>query len=163
MRLSAINFEDALFVARHMRPEDCAELYALRWSDEPEVIAEVVSAFDGYGWIASTDDGVPAACIGAIPMWPGVWSVYLFATPNITKIAFSLTRHVKKVMMPRLLEAGAHRVECHSLKGQDDTQAWLRALGARQQEGELVNYGKSRETFLIFYWTPDDVPPHAEG
>jgi hypothetical protein len=162
MEVRPLSWDDALYVARHMRDADRRELYALRWDDRPETIAAAVMASPENGWVMALD-GVPVAVVGALPMWPGVWSVYFFATPDLTKIQFSLTRHVKKVMMPALLEAGAHRVECHSLKGRDDTQAWLRALGARQQEGELVDYGRNRETFLIFYWTRTDVSLSPEG
>src|SRR3546814_12825662 len=82
-------------------------------------------------------------------MHPGVWSVLLFATDEFHKIRLSLTKHVKRVMIPALVEVGAHRAECHSMEGHAEAHAWLELLGA-EREGVRPRFGKNGEDFECF-------------
>lgn len=155
MRTSPVTYDEALFVAKNMREWDKKEIYATRWNDDPSDVAQDCVWLGEFGWIAS--DPEPIAVIGAGPCHPGVWNVHMFATDNFSKIAISLTKFVKRVIIPSLAASGAHRVECKSMDGHEDAQRWLEFLGA-QRESTLPEYGREAEDFHLYVWRRDNVP-----
>ena len=84
-------------------------------------------------------------------MWPGVWSMYLFATPHFQQVAWDTTRHIRRVMLPALALAGAHRAEARSAVSHVEAHAWLERLGAKR-EATLKGYGRNKEDFSLFVW-----------
>lgn len=149
MRLERPTFDAVLHVAERMREWDRREIFAARWNDDPFPLAAECMTYGEFTWIAALDE--PIAFIGAAPMHPGVWSVLMFATDDFRRIRLSLTKHVVRVMIPALVEIGAHRAECHSLEGHDDAHDWLKLLGA-QREGVRPGFGKNGEDFVCFSW-----------
>ena len=149
MEMLPVNFNDALFVATNMREWDKKEIYATRWTDDPSDIAQDCVNLGEFGWIAH--DPEPIALVGAVPCHPGVWNVHMFATDNFSKIAISLTKFVKNVIVPSLTAIGSHRVECKSMDGHEDAHKWLEFLGAHR-ESTLSEYGKENEDFHLYVW-----------
>ncbi|MEP3248041.1 MAG: hypothetical protein ABJN40_06020 [Sneathiella sp.] len=149
MDLGPVNYSDALFIAKNMREWDRKEIYASRWNDDPHELAAECLSIGGFSWIAY--DPEPIAIIGAVPLRPGVWNVFMFATDKFSKIAISLTKFAKNVMMPSLIAAGAHRGECQSMAGHDDAHNWLEFLGAKR-ESTSEGYGRGREDFHTYIW-----------
>lgn len=139
----------AEYVARRLRDADRREVFATRWAASEKALAQDMAA-SPLGWVAVADYG-PVAAVGAIPRWPGVWSVWMLATDDFPKCRFSLTRHVRSVIIPALRETGAHRAECASLASHIEAHAWLRYLGA-EKEATLRGYGRNGEDFLLFVW-----------
>jgi len=80
-----------------------------------------------------------------------VWNVHMFATDNFSKIAISLTKFVKNVIVPSLTAIGSHRVECKSMDGHEDAHKWLEFLGAHR-ESTLSEFGKDNEDFHLYVW-----------
>jgi hypothetical protein len=140
-----------MYVASNMREADKAEIYATRWTRSPIDLAEDICRIPGPKWIAHAKGAGPVAAYGAMPMWPGVWSLYLFATPHFLRVAGAVTRHIRRVMMPSLALAGAHRAEARSSAHHVEAHAWLERLGARR-EGVLKGYGRDGEDFISFVW-----------
>ncbi len=140
-----------LAVAERMRPLDRAEVYATRRSEDPGELAEVAAGWSRFGAVAATPAGTPAAAIGAVELWPGVWSVWMFATAEWPAVAIAVTRYARRMLPRQLLEAGAHRAECRSLASHEAAHRWMRSIGARR-EGELAGYGKDGEDFVTFAW-----------
>lgn len=153
--IGPINFPDTLHVCVHMREWDRREVYATRFDDSPLSLAREVVSVGRFGWIAYVDDA-PAVVLGANPLWPGVWNVFMLATDDFHKVRFSLVRHVRRVMFPALVAVGAHRAQCFSLEGHEDAHAWMVLLGAKPGE-PIPEYGRDRETFVPFVWTRPDV------
>lgn len=141
-----------LHVCINMRDRDRDEVYATRWTDSPLDLAEDMTRIPGPKWVAWREGIGPVAAYGAMPMWPGVWSLYLFATPHFQHVAWDVTRHIRRVMMTSLSIAGAHRAEARSLSTYLEAHAWLERLGARR-EGELKGYGRGGEDFITFAWS----------
>lgn len=141
-----------LHVATNMRAADREEIFATRWTDSALDLAEDVVRIPGPKWVAWRKGTGPVAAYGAMPMWPGVWSLYCFATPHFRQVAGSVTRHIMRVMMPSLAIAGAHRAEARSIVSHVEAHAWLERLGARR-EGELKGYGRGGEDFITFAWS----------
>lgn len=145
------DYADMLAVASNLRERDRQEIFATRYGSNPADLARDVVLTGGFRWGAYLD-GRPVAGIGAYPRWPNVWSVWAFGTDEWPRAAIALTRHVKKVMLPALLKAGAHRADCYALKEHGDARRWLEYLGA-VPVNILDNWGRSGETFVCYSWT----------
>lgn len=149
MDLRPVTYQDALAVASNMRESDRREIFAGRWNDDPEELAADCLCFGSFGWIACEPH--PIAVVGAAPLHPGVWSVYMFAGNDFLKIKLSLTKFVKRVMIPSLVEVGAHRAECHSIDGHVEAHRWLEFLGATR-ESTRRRFGRNGEDFHCYVW-----------
>jgi len=150
MKLVDVTYDHLLHVLRNLREADRQEINATAWDESPEAHAERLLAVSGGSWIALVDD-VPVAAGGGVCAWPGMWSMWMIATPDFDKCALSVTRFAKKDMIPALKQQGARRLQCHTLDTHKQSQAWLEALGAKY-ESTLHNYGKNGETFYCFSW-----------
>lgn len=140
----------------NMRPEDREEIYATRWSDSPIDLAEDTMAIPGAKWVAHVAGLGPVAAYGAAPMWPGVWSLWLYGTPHFHRIGGRLSRHLLRVMLPGLAIAGAHRAEARSLSTHTQAHQWLERLGG-QREATLKGFGKRGEDFYVYAWQVGSV------
>lgn len=149
MRLSDLNEPALAYVARHMRAADRDEIFATRWGDDPNDLVQAALRGGSFAWVASLDR--PIAALGAIPMWNGVWSVWMFATDDFRRIRFGLTRFVVRDMIPALRAGGAHRAECRSLATHTEAHRWLEMLGATR-EATLRGYGRAGEDFELYVW-----------
>ncbi len=147
-----LNAPDLLHIAQNMREWDRKEIFATRFGDSTEELVKELMLFPEFGWIAGID-GEAIAAIGAIPCWPGMWAVWMFATPELSRIGKKLTRFVREAMAPALVSIGCHRAECRSMDGHLDAQRWLEHLGATR-EGKLLSYGRHGETFFTYVWHP---------
>ena len=147
MKLSRLTPEALREVAENMREWDRKEIFATRWEDSvDDLVRDAMACYD-FGWIASHNDK-PVCAIGGAPVHPGVWSVWMFATPEFDKIKYSLSRFALRQMKPVLLELG-NRVECRSMEGHTDAQLWLEFLGMTR-ESVIPHYGKGGETFFLY-------------
>jgi hypothetical protein len=150
MQLIAPNYGNMLWITSRMREADREEIYATRWDSNPKLLATDALTFPAMTWIAA-DDNEPVAAGGAIPLHPGVWSMWMFATDKWRNVALGATKHAKRVLIPKLREGGAHRLECKSHSRHDVAHKWLEMLGAKP-ESTLVGYGKQEENFILFTW-----------
>lgn len=141
-------------VAENMREWDRREIFATRADDDPAALCDDVRRCGNISWVAGLER--PIAAFGCAPMWPGVWSMWLFATDEFGRIGISVTKLVTRTIVPMMIEAGAHRLEARSMEGHADAQRWLEVIGAKR-EGTLVRYGRGREDFHVYAW------PAAEG
>ncbi len=151
MYFREINHADVAFVAENLRISDQKEVFATRWTESGDDLASAILSYGDFGWIACADDGTPVSAFGAVPMWNGVWSVWMFATDRWPEVSISVTRFIKKIMTPALEESGYHRAECKSLAENTTSHRWLEMLGA-SKESEITNYGRNGETFYTFSW-----------
>lgn len=140
------------YVVHNMRAKDREEIFATQWSDDPWAFGNSVLRMGEFGYVLHSDDGTPIVCCGAVPMWNGVWSVWMFATDRFDEIALSTHRFGKRIFFPALEHAGYHRLECRSLSTHLTAHQWLEALGA-YRESEVSNYGKAGERFFLYCWT----------
>jgi hypothetical protein len=139
-------------VALAMRERDFEEISAVSFADTREELAASFAAQlkNRKDILCASWDGEPVCVGGFIEIRPRTISLALFATDDFPKIALGLTRFIRNQMIPRLVEAGVHRIEALSLAGYDGVHAWLRTVGLVQETGPLLNFGKNGETFLQF-------------
>ena len=147
MIVEPLEFDTALYVTTRLRAADAREIYATRIDEDPARLAADAAARVPFAWCAGK--GEPIACIGVVPLWPGVWEAWMFATDRFSEIGLPLTRFAKRGIIPAVAAAGAHRIHCHSIEGHDQAHRWLEALGA-VRESEKTGYGKGGETFYVY-------------
>ena len=141
----------AHIVALDMREWDRKEIFATRRDDDVADFAADVLECGPVFWAAGRYPNVPIAVFGCLEMWPGVWSMWFFATDELPQIGKSVTRLIIKAIVPYLFQSGAHRLECRSMEGHVDAQRWLEVLGARR-EATLRAFGRGGEDFHVYVW-----------
>lgn len=155
--LAPLTPHNVLAVASWMRQADAREIFALQpYTTDIRRIARFCAEASSHGAVAFADDGAPIAALGAVPNWPGMYSVWMFATDRWPHVALATTRYARRVLIPALIDAGAHRAFCHSLAAHRVAHSWLAMLGARKT-AYLPNWGRAREDFVLFTWELDDV------
>ena len=142
------------YVAHNLREADADEVFACAIPG-PDILAMNTLGCGPMQWMAWTDQ-TPVASWGGHEVWPGVWSVWMFATEFWPDVALSVTRHIKREMIPALIERGGHRGQCVSAADHKTAHAWLVSLGF-EREGTLRNYGRRCQDFIQFAWRPDYV------
>lgn len=142
-----ITLEDTARVAAKMRDIDRREICALHGTDDPVEATSTLRFLRHIGATVWRDE--PICAIGAVFMWPGVVSVFMFATDRWPEVAIETTRFVRKTLLPTLCEAGVHRLQCYSLDSHIEAHRWLRFLGADRETTE-PEFGKNRENYVLF-------------
>lgn len=141
----------AFYVVQRMRDWDRREIFATpRFEPTDTGFLEAVLAAGEVAWVAG-DEMEPIAVFGCTELWAGVWSMWFFATSEINKVGLSVTKFVKRSIIPELLRAGAHRLECRSMEGHQEAQRWLATLGA-EKEGTERRLGTKGEDFHVYTW-----------
>jgi hypothetical protein len=152
MKLDTLSLESVGHVARNMRQRDKDEIYATRWNEDPESLAKAVVSCDPFALVACSDDGEPVCVFGVHEMWPGVFSVFMFATDRWNEVSLSVTKHALRFMIPCVMSERFVRAECRSMSTHTQAHRWLETLGA-YKESEHACYGKNGETFFTYVWT----------
>lgn len=138
-------------VAMNMREWDRREIYATRYTNDPQALAaDAADRAEPFGWVAGVDYA-PIAAFGCAEKHPGVYSMWLFATDRFGEIRFSMTRMVRRAIVPMMFDAGAHRLEAYSMDGHTDAQKWMGLTGA-SREATLAAYGRGGEDFHVYTW-----------
>ena len=154
--MSSVNIIDARYpdvveIARNMRELDAEEIWPVTHAQTPETLAVATVAGSGLKYVARYG-AVPVATWGASEMRPKVVSVWMFATDRWPKVALSVTRHINRVVMPILIEAGCVRAECWTHAGHHVAHKWLSILGA-VREATVEDYGANRVPYHCYSWT----------
>ena len=151
-KIVAAIYSDVVFITRRLRVLDEEEIFPLMFNASPENLAMGSIAVGGYCFVALANDGCPVAAFGATLQKPAIFSVWMFATDRWPDVALSVTRHIRRVMMPEMIDAGANRADCWSMDGHDVAHRWLEVLGARR-EATLDDYGPTRKKYHCYSWT----------
>ena len=149
MPLRALNLPDVWAVAQEMRAADRREIFATRFDEDALALAEDIIASEPVGAIVAAADGAAVAALGGIEMWPGIWSLWMFATDRWPEVAKETTRFARRVLWPALLRLRLKRGECRSALEHETAHRWLRFLGG-EIEAIYPAYGKGGETFIGF-------------
>lgn len=146
-------------ILTHLRAIDREEIEAVRGErlDTLRMTLDLCTlAGTFHGWIFWSDDtDEPVACLGAHAMTPSCVGCWAFGTDGWRNVVRSMTRHIRQVMVPELLQAGFHRAECRALASRADTRLWLTSLGWKA-EAVLAGFGVRHEDFTLFAWLADD-------
>ncbi|MBK8159446.1 MAG: hypothetical protein IPK59_12005 [Rhodospirillaceae bacterium] len=149
MPLRALNLADLVTIGQAMRDADRREIFATRFDEDAALLAEDLLASDPVGAVVASADGTAVAALGGIEMWPGNWSLWMYATDRWPEVARATTRFARHVLWPSLLRLGLRRGECRSALDHDVAHRWLSYLGG-EVEAIYPAYGKGGETFIGF-------------
>src|SRR5690242_671481 len=114
MPIRSLNSADLMTVGDNMRLADRREIVATRFDDDIAALVADLLESAPVGAIVAAGDGAPVAALGGIEMWPGNWSVWMFATDRWPEVAAETTRFVRRVLLPALHRLGLRRGECRS-------------------------------------------------
>lgn len=154
-------------VVWNMRRADQDEVFATRQDEDAELIcAELRLGLGNCAWFETVwsggHAGDPVAIFAVHPLSPGVGSAMMLATDGLTMAgALAMIRRVRRVVIPALMDAGFHRVECASIEGHKASHGFLRLCGAKA-EGRIEQLGRHRENFIRFRWLASDINPSGE-
>ncbi len=153
MEAEPLTLSAVAHVARHMRVIDAREVFAMRADTDPEKLARECVALSQFGGVLRA--GRPAVAFGAVPLWPGAYEMWMFATDEFRHVRRGLTRRALAHYAQQMLAAGANRAEARSLAGNHEAHRWLQFLGARR-EAVMPDHGRNRETFHLYAWRRSD-------
>lgn len=168
VRLMAVTEEALLYIASNMRERDAEEIFATRWDGDPlSLTSDCMACLERPRSVAvmAMYDHRPAAVMGAVEVWPHVWDVWCFGTDDFDHVALSLTKYVRRTLIPYLLKNGMKRAHCRSMAKHSKAHDWLRAMGAEQDnERPMKAWGKNGEDFVLFEWHREALLElYAEG
>lgn len=101
----------------------------------------------GYCWVFSYN-GQPEAFYGVCETLPGIWSVFGFGTENFYKIKYTVTKFIKRRVIPILISKKARRAVALT---RGEGNKWLQSLGAKI-ETVLKNWGKDGSNYTMLTW-----------
>lgn len=131
MRLTELDYGVVLEIVR--QAHDLEQVFVLNGHRDPALVAKGVMAAANFSWVAWAD-GKPVAVFGAIEIHKGVWQIYMLTTPAFPKIAISLTRFLKRVMVPTLFDdLGCRRLEGFFHEANTFIHRWVEGFGARKE------------------------------
>lgn len=159
-RIAPLSVPAVASIAWRMRPADWREITAMVELEDPDIWAERIVPASRFGAVVLWRD-TPTAALGAVQVRPGVFSLWMFATPDWPSVALATTLWCRRVLERELLAAGAHRVECQSIAEHQVAHAWLRQFGLAP-ESWMPGFGKRGETFITFARVADHVLVDAE-
>lgn len=138
-------------VAHRMRASDRAEIGALCWwgAEAPQILAEEAVRRSGFGGVVLDGAGLPQVALGAMACWPGVYSVWMFATDAWPEVWRGTLRYARQVLRPALIGAGAHRAQCFAAAEHAAAHRLLARLGF-VAEGRARGFGRDGEDFVLF-------------
>jgi hypothetical protein len=146
---------DALdYIAKNLRDADRRELSCTSPTDDPSrFLAQRIMAHAVYAFVAR--ERKPISAWGLVPLYPGVGSAFAFGTADWGRALWAMTRHVKRFMIPLVLDHGYHRIECRALASRDDVARWIALFGA-EREAVLRSSGKRGEDFVLYRWLSNE-------
>ena len=147
------------YIIQRMREIDRREIYATREDDDEErLLFDMMYLVDkpGLAFTAFAKDGEPVSVFGFHRMRQGVGAVFAFGTDRWNEVVLSMTKTVRRVIVPTLIAEGYHRAECAALTDRADTAKWLPSLGMKI-EAVLAGFGSQREDFSLYVWRPENV------
>ena len=165
-RITETAYQPMRHIVTNLRLDDREEILAARgpelnWAGFAQEATMV--AGNGFGWIAWREDTLePVATWGAYRINAGTAGCWAFGTPAWPRTVRSVTRHIRRTMIPTLLQNGFHRAECRALEKREDTRLWLTSLGWFA-EAVLSEFGVRRENFVLYAWTASHAAstPHT--
>lgn len=158
MQIKNCDPESVRLVALNMRAQDYEEFSALLPVAARAELAEMLTCTFGRSREAYVVwcKGQPVAVGGFIETRPNVRTVLFFATEGFADVAVPLTKWIRRELMPSVITAGAHRIECVVKQDYWAARRWIGFFGLRH-EASLAKYGKNGEPFELFAWVARDT------
>jgi len=160
-RIIGANLRDISYVLANLRPDDRREIEA-QWPGPFDLIGIAATALASTHAYVVLLDGNPEAAFGADEVRRGLWVAWSWGTPRMRRAVPHISRFVREVMLPDVLERGGQRVEARPMDGHRMACRWLEKMGARFS-GYARCWGVNGEDFLTYAWTRRDFEHVLSG
>jgi hypothetical protein len=149
------NYNDLLFLAMNLRPEDTLELSVTRDIDDAGDLAWA-GAYSRWRKVAIWDQR-PAFAFGAAQVKgePRV-QVWGFGCAHAAHVLKPVTRYIKKIMIPEILRSGTVEAQAVSHPANVMSHRWLQFLGFRPK-ATITGVGPRKQDMLLFTVSADDI------
>jgi RimJ/RimL family protein N-acetyltransferase len=154
---------DLFDICENMRAADAEEIFAMRRDQDRRQFAvslyRMIHAPQLVHAMVFGLDSEPRA-IGFLGLWAkdetgGLCEAALFARDDFPTVAGELVRHIRRKLIPFLLDAGLRRVECRTLEGYAASRRLLRACGA-VEEAVLPDFAPAGQAYVLCAWRRSD-------
>ena len=149
------NYNDLLFLAMNLRPEDTLELSVTRDIDDANDLAWA-GAYSRWKKVAIWDRR-PVFAFGATQVKgePRV-QVWGFGCVHAVHALKPVTKYIKKIMIPEILSSGAIEAQAVSHPANAASHRWLQFLGFRPK-ATITGVGPRKQDMLLFTVSADDI------
>lgn len=93
-------------------------------------------------------DGAPLAILGFVPLWSGVYDVFVLPGENVKRFAKTFHKTVKHYMNSLCTALPVHRLQTYSI-ADSSTDKWMSSLGF-ECEGTLTAYTSDKLDYRIW-------------
>lgn len=138
---------------------DAAHVASVTAAGMREISAVNPAADESFAWgeIAKLDhaatileNGVPIACGGAIPLWPGRMSAWVIVREDVCRrAALYIHRQAMRLLDHAQENCSARRIEASTSASSKESCRWLEMLGF-VQEGRMAYYGPDGNDHLLY-------------
>lgn len=147
-----LSIEALRFILANLRREDLHEIVSTLPERVPFTdIASILCQQSLFGAVIR-HRGQPAAAIGVVENWSGVWEGWSWGTADFSRCHGAMAEWCRAVLMPAVQRLGVHRIHVKALAGHGEAHRWIEWLGLTR-EGDHPGYGRFAETFVTFAWT----------
>lgn len=154
IKIEAATEDKVVFTTSNMSSVDLLELGQISFVKDKMLIGQAlfqVCQESGYSWIFSRDDQ-PIAFYGCHQVMPDIWAVCGFRTDDFYKVKFTVTRFIKKRIIPILMSVGARKV-ISLVRGNGNE--WLQSLGAKHL-ATYKEWGQDGSDYTMLCWDRKD-------
>ena len=145
-----MSLADCIYVCSNMRDECFKETSTLTGSATKEAIAKDIINQDGDSYTISNRHGNPVLIGGTMYRNPGVATIWLIATNEISHRDWWVTTEFITGLMKILMERNiTHRIQAESIGWRHHAHKWLQRIGLTF-DGQLKGYSSDGYDLLIF-------------
>lgn len=153
MTIEPACLRDTSFIFANMRPADTVEVMC-QLPEGCKMHEVAWSMLQGGDAFVAKRKGLPVMVYGTAPMNVACLSVWAIGTAHTFRVLPAVTRHMIHEHLPERMEQGYVTMEARSHVGHVEAHNWMRSTGAVAL-GEPFIYGRDRQKFLLFRWTPE--------
>lgn len=146
----AMTVVDCAFVCSNMRDECFRETTALSFANTKDDIAKDIINQNGESYTISNREGTPVLVGGTFYRNPGVATIWLIATNEIShRDWWVTTKFITGLIEVMFSEGGVHRVQAESIGWRSHAHKWLQRIGL-DFEAKLKFYSPDGYDVLVF-------------
>ena len=143
--------EDCVYVCQRMRQIDFDEFTATQEAQTKEQIIKQLLTQNGEHYTICNKKNTPVLVGGTFYENPGVATIWLVATDDITNRDFSVTTKFIKGLMDVMLDTKAcHRIQASSIGYRSVAQKWLQFNLGLEYEGKLKGFCRNGYDLLLY-------------
>lgn len=155
MTIHDATLRDATYVMAWLRPADVEEVMCQVPADLSRSDMAYNLLFSGDTFAARVGDQ-PVGFFGTNVINAACLSVWALGTKNMWRAVSEMNRFLVDEHLPARVAQGYRTMEARSITSHTDAHHWIKQLGG-VQHGPAFEFGRDRETFLLFRWSADDL------